>query len=1220
MGLDISRNIFDPLNDYFGVVMEQGRPQLDSDWNEWVQELNRRIQAGTLDIVGRAVVPATTPNAFAITANAGQISIGAGRMYVDGILVENHGNFDQWDPALTELSGAPQIAGVAPEYISFRDQFYMRGAALPTGNGPFLVYLDVWRREITAQIDTNIVDPAIAVDSSGRVQTVWQVKLLDVSTVTGGVTCSTPDADIPAWAALIAPSAGQLTNGVTSSTPMGPCCIGGAAGYTGLENQFYRVQIHQGGTLDTATFKWSRENGSVTTAVSGISAVINSAGNPASQLAVTSLGRDQVLGFVKGNWIELIDDQLELAGQPGELHLIDSVDSTANTITLDSVVSAVNFPVINAQTDPTRHTRVIRWDQAGIISQADGTPWGATPVGNTGIPVPPAGTTLVLESGLTVAFGLNPGTGAFQTGDYWNFAARTGGVPPDPLLNAYPRGIHHHYARLAVVTFPNTVSDCRVPWPAATGGGADCCCSVTVQPGDITGAVTLQSIIDKYKGSTNPISICLAAGTFNLPAPLRFGSAYAGIGLKACQPGSVNLQAQAGQESEFADGVIVLDNVAGISLAGLYVAVPVVNFATGGSFAGQAVTGLDPDVQAIVNNLVVSIGVRAVNCPALSVTACEFGFADFTSDIPTNAVPFGVGIFGTGQCTGWTVSETTFGGIGPFIAGVLVAPQASFAQPAAAPSAARNTETEKVSIGRTAKNFSLEATKAPVPQVTEQALLQNPIIGGGLGENPVIKTGGVWGGGPTGSATGLAARGGTVLVTTLDQAVFEQNVFSGTTVAVLAMGATAKLQFSGNTVNSAAGLWVVSPLQANLLPFDGNDIAMTALAIAIGYPLPQNDTTLPASLTTVPAAPAPVRIYAGAKAFTDSLGNVWLPDAGAATVTVTGGKLNQPANPATITGALPGATDEALYQSERWGQNFSYSFNKLTPGFYQITLKFAEITWTNPANDIGHRIFDVSINGTAVLQGLDIVAQAGPDWALDYVFSNVQPNAENAIEVTFTGTSAGPDPNAKIAAVDLEPQWNGVMPAFFTSGSALAAAGPVVTFYYQLCQLSQEAYTIYTSTPLNLRVTDNEMPGLVSAGVLILGNDAVLTPNTSALIMTGNRVFNSIAVRFEPTEYDSLGGGAYYFATTTTIAGVTRCVLSTNMLNNAAGVYDVLGSCLLINDYQGAPLTATVPAPALIISGNLFKGRLLIYPPRYSENSNVPYPMNSWDFLNTLEH
>ncbi len=274
-----------------------------------------------------------------------------------------------------------------------------------------------------------------------------------------------------------------------------------------MENQFYRVEIHQGTQIGSgqATFKWSRDNGSVQTGVTAIKQVTNTAGNTASQLTVMSMGRDQILGFTKGNWIEITDDNRELNGLPGELHLIDSIDFAHKTITLDSLVSATSFPLTSGQTNPNRHTRITRWDQAGKVLESDNTTvyWDLGAAGAKGdIPVPPAGTTLILENGVTVSFGLNPSGGTFHIGDFWTFAARTADGSVETLTNAYPRGVHHHYARLSVVTFPSTAPDCRVPWPPPAGAGTECCCSITIQPTDITGNTTLQSVIDKYQGLT----------------------------------------------------------------------------------------------------------------------------------------------------------------------------------------------------------------------------------------------------------------------------------------------------------------------------------------------------------------------------------------------------------------------------------------------------------------------------------------------------------------------------------------------------------------------------------------------------------------------------------------------------------------------------------------------------------------------------------------------
>ena len=54
------------------------------------------------------------------------------------------------------------------------------------------------------------------------------------------------------------------------------------------------------------------------TAVTAITMVTGTTGQ-SSQLSVESTGRDDVLGFKPGDWIEITDDYLELRGQPGRL-------------------------------------------------------------------------------------------------------------------------------------------------------------------------------------------------------------------------------------------------------------------------------------------------------------------------------------------------------------------------------------------------------------------------------------------------------------------------------------------------------------------------------------------------------------------------------------------------------------------------------------------------------------------------------------------------------------------------------------------------------------------------------------------------------------------------------------------------------------------------------------------------------------------------------------
>jgi hypothetical protein len=501
--------------------MQQGRVQLDSDWNEWLAELSRRTQAGTLDIAGRAAYPATTPWAFLITASSAggnnSVSIGPGRMYVDGLLAENHGDpaAAVWDPALAELSNSPQPPPASETgAIDYFQQPFLPNPPPIEGNGPFLAYLDVWTRPVTHIEDADLVDKAVGVDTTGRLQTVWQVKLMPVQP---GATCGSP----VEWPAS---SAGLLTTGPVASKPSGPCCLSSETGYTGQENQFYRVEIHRSGSAatspmrsrlpaGTATFKWSRENASVITAVTAISAGANSQGGPASVLTVVSLGRDQVLGFAPGAWIEVIDDSLELAGKPGELHQIDAIDFAARTITLVSPVSGT-FNITD-----TSHTRIRRWDQSGKVYLSDGTTvwWDLDAAGGGDIPVPPAGTLLILENGITVSFDLREAAGSFITGDFWTFAARTADGSIDKLAKAPPRGIHHHRTPLAIVSFsPLGNTDCRTPWPPLQPGTGDCgcCCTVTVGDGiDSKGQFTsIQAAIQSLPAAGG--EVCILPGRY----------------------------------------------------------------------------------------------------------------------------------------------------------------------------------------------------------------------------------------------------------------------------------------------------------------------------------------------------------------------------------------------------------------------------------------------------------------------------------------------------------------------------------------------------------------------------------------------------------------------------------------------------------------------------------------------------------------------------------
>lgn len=457
MSGDYSRLTYDPMRDFSAVLAQQGRVSADADANEGVGAALRRAQAESLDTLGWAAVPRETPDGFRIEATGGALTIGRGRIYVDGLLAENHGGAPlAWDRRLAERWGTAATPYTAQPY-------FPNPPALPAGPGPHLAYLKVWQREVTSIEDPRLIEPALGVDTTTRLQTAWQVRML--ANVGNAVTCATRLDDISQFVAAEPAAGGRLSSGTAQVKPdPDPCHVPPASGYKGLENQLYRVEIHRGGTVGGpagATFKWSRDNATVATRVTHIR-------TGATQLVVESVGRDEVLGFSDGDWVEVTDDVRELAGQPGEMRRIrigNGVDPATQTITLTQALPAGMFPVdAQDRTVAARNTRVHRWDQAGrVLNGAGDLLVDLDAAGAAGtIPVTGPATSVLLEHGVVVTFELDPAGGTFRTGDWWCFAARTATGDIEILDRAPPRGVHAHYAKLAIVSFPDTETDCRV--------------------------------------------------------------------------------------------------------------------------------------------------------------------------------------------------------------------------------------------------------------------------------------------------------------------------------------------------------------------------------------------------------------------------------------------------------------------------------------------------------------------------------------------------------------------------------------------------------------------------------------------------------------------------------------------------------------------------------------------------------------------------------------
>src|SRR5688572_31595078 len=86
---DYTRNTFDPRKHYSAVLMQQGRVQLDADWNEQAAIRQHRTRVEARDVIGPCGVPKGT-NSFKIglTPDETDLIILPGRIYVNGILCE----------------------------------------------------------------------------------------------------------------------------------------------------------------------------------------------------------------------------------------------------------------------------------------------------------------------------------------------------------------------------------------------------------------------------------------------------------------------------------------------------------------------------------------------------------------------------------------------------------------------------------------------------------------------------------------------------------------------------------------------------------------------------------------------------------------------------------------------------------------------------------------------------------------------------------------------------------------------------------------------------------------------------------------------------------------------------------------------------------------------------------------------------------------------------
>jgi hypothetical protein len=136
----------------------------------------------------------------------------------------------------------------------------------------------------------------------------------------------------------------------------------------------------------------------------------------------------------------------------------------------------------------------------------------------------------------------------------------------------------------------------------------------------------------------------------------------------------------------------------------------------------------------------------------------------------------------------------------------------------------------------------------------------------------------------------------------------------------------------------------------------------------------------------------PIRIVSRDSPYVDVKGRVWSADR-----YVRGGRLIKHLEP------VAGDEDQALYQGERYG-NFTFMIPVAQGSRYFLTLRFSEF-YFGPGrpggSGVGARVFDVYLNGNALLTDLDVFKEVGSLRALTETFDGVKSNAQGMLVLNF---------------------------------------------------------------------------------------------------------------------------------------------------------------------------------------------------------------------------
>ena len=421
-----------------GVWFQQGRVQLDADLNELSAALRHRLATLTRDLVGPYGGPWGDAGFAVSIGDKGDLVFSVGHYYALGSLLVLQPLADGRPVTMERLTG-------------------MRPRELP--DPPYLVYLQAWDQTVSVRADPRLAEPALgpdAPDTVVRSRFAWRPRVTDDL---GWLSVARPKDSVSdrEWVNEVARRWSEPTDRPTlqaraperDPSRQEASVVSPAAGYRGIENQLYRVEIHRptvGPKHGGETFKWSRDNGSVEFGIVGIATSAGTDQRPISVVTLDAPPRDGRSALAVGEVVEVVEPSAAPFGQPGPLLVVDALGPEADEVTLRGQVQLSD--------DPTQVPRAVlrRWDQPAKDDFGDGIPIDGVGAGDGWVE---------LEDGVQVRFSAtNP---RYRRGDYWLIPARTATASViwprrgDAPAAIPPWGPERRYVPLALVTATEVV-------------------------------------------------------------------------------------------------------------------------------------------------------------------------------------------------------------------------------------------------------------------------------------------------------------------------------------------------------------------------------------------------------------------------------------------------------------------------------------------------------------------------------------------------------------------------------------------------------------------------------------------------------------------------------------------------------------------------------------------------------------------------------------------